>query len=83
MSAGPTYIGFDGQIHPLITPCNRQDAAGGGSDMLNHILADVHEVLLRLDRFEREARPLLDAYKRTNGGTIGLLKARKGMRNGG
>lgn len=50
---------------------------------LDHILTDLHEVLRRLAEFEREARPLLNAYKRTNGGTIGLLKARKGMRNGG
>lgn len=51
-------------------------------DLLAHILADVHEILRRLSEFEAEARPLLDAYKRTNGGTIGLLKARKAARGG-
>lgn len=51
-------------------------------DLLAHIYEDVHEILRRLDRFEREARPLLDAYKRTNGGTIGLFKARKELRGG-
>ena len=50
--------------------------------MLDHILTDLHEVLRRLSEFELEARPLLDAYRRTNGGTIGLLRARKEMRNG-
>jgi hypothetical protein len=47
-----------------------------------HILLDLHEVLRRLNEFEREARPLLNAYRKTNGGTIGLAKARRALRNG-
>lgn len=63
-----------------VTPCNQMPAVDHLPALLDHILTDVHEILRRLAEFEREARPLLDAYKRTNGGTIGLLKARKGMR---
>lgn len=59
--------------NPLVTSA---DTAA----MLDHILTDVHEVLRRLEEFEREARPLLDLYKRTNGGTIGLLRAGRGGR---
>ena len=53
--------------------------------MLAHILTDLHEALKKLHEWDAllaEFKPMLEAWKRTNGGTIGLLRARKAGRNG-
>lgn len=52
---------------------------------------EIHECLRILRRLEGlgelvdeldTLRPLLAAWKRTNGGTVGVLRARKALRNG-
>jgi hypothetical protein len=57
----------------------------GTGEMLEHLLADVHD-LLRLvtkhDGLLEEFRPMIEAWRRTGGGTMGLVRARKAMRNG-
>jgi hypothetical protein len=78
-------------------PCEHRHQPGPGpfglrpqfpveqADLLAHLYEDVHEVLRRLaewDEMITELRPLLDAWRRTNGGTMGLVKARKAARRG-
>lgn len=49
------------------------------------ILRRLEPLLGPLDELVKELpalRPLLDAWKRTNGGTVGMLGMRRAMRNG-
>jgi hypothetical protein len=58
-----------------------QDVPG----LLEHLTADVH-VLLGLvtshDELLKEFGPMIEAWRRTNGGTMGLVRARKAARGG-
>lgn len=50
-----------------------------------HLLADLHECLKRLaalDSIRIELQPLLDLYRSTNGGTVGVARALKEARRG-
>lgn len=49
----------------------------------DHVIADIHALLAELAGFRAlldEYRPLLEAWRGTNGGTVGLVRARREAR---
>lgn len=55
------------------------------TDGLSDLHAEVHEslrILRELRDLLQEFRPLIDAYRQTGGGSIGLVRARRALRNG-
>ena len=56
-----------------------QDVPG----LLEHVIADLHDlqtIVHGWDDLLKEFGPMLEAWRRTNGGTMGLARARRTMR---